>query len=93
MAHLHEHRRHISDDDIRGLSPPQAVRIRRFRLWPHAVGMAVVATVFRNVLDGRLEEDAGLARLRELVGGVPFADGFNCGRERRCFLTSEPGGH
>ncbi|MFQ5985584.1 MAG: U32 family peptidase [Alphaproteobacteria bacterium] len=75
-----------------GLTSLQASGIKRFRLWPHAVDMAAVVTVFREVLDGRLEEGAGVARLRELVGGVPFADGFFHGKEGRRFLACDTGG-
>jgi O2-independent ubiquinone biosynthesis protein UbiV len=41
-----------------------------FRLWPHAVDMAAVATLFRDVLDGRAEPAAAEERL---AAAVPFA--------------------
>jgi len=41
-----------------------------FRLWPHTVDMVVVATLFRDVLDGRTEPAAAEDRL---AAAVPFA--------------------
>ncbi len=38
--------------------------------------MVVVAETFRDVIDGRLEGEEGLARLERLGIGAPFSNGF-----------------
>ncbi len=53
-----------------------AAGIHRFRLWPQATDMVAVATVYREVLDGRLSGQDGLDRLEEQVDFAPFANGF-----------------
>ncbi len=43
--------------------------------------MVKVATLYRDVLDGRLEAPAALAALRPLTGAIPYINGFLHGRE------------
>ena len=57
------------------------IGIGHFRLWPHAIDMAAVAAVFREVLDGDEAPEAGAARLALLADLAPFANGFYYGVE------------
>lgn len=61
-----------------------------FRLLPMRADMAAVARVFRDAADGRLAAAEATARLAELVGRMPFANGFLHGRAGRAFAS--PGG-
>jgi collagenase-like PrtC family protease len=54
--------------------------VRRFRLAPQDVDMVAVARLYRDALDGRIEPEEALARLRVLAGAVPFVDGYARGR-------------
>ena len=53
--------------------------VSRFRLSPHDADMVAVARLFRDALDGHLEAGSASARLGELVGGMPFCNGFYYG--------------
>jgi collagenase-like PrtC family protease len=53
--------------------------VTRFRLSPHSCDMVEVATIFRGVLDGRLDIGSGMARLAALELGAPYCDGFYAG--------------
>ena len=55
--------------------------VRHFRLSPQDLDMVTVASLYREVLDGRRTPDAALAALRTLTGDVPFVNGFLHGRE------------
>ncbi|MCW8971587.1 MAG: U32 family peptidase, partial [Rhodospirillales bacterium] len=59
----------------------QAMGVRHFRLWPHTADMVAVAGVYRNLLDGKIEADAADETLSNLIGGVPFANGYFHGVE------------
>lgn len=59
-----------------------------FRLWPLAVDMTAVACAFRDVLDGRIATDEAEAWLADLVGELPFANGFYHGREGAAFVET-----
>lgn len=50
--------------------------IRRFRLGPHDCDMVAVAAVYRGVAAGSLAPDEAGARLRALLPGRAFANGF-----------------
>jgi len=63
--------------------------VHRFRLSPHDVDMVAVASLFRDLLDRRLESGAARARLSELVRETPFCNGFYHGAEGAAFV--EPG--
>jgi collagenase-like PrtC family protease len=65
--------------------------IGRFRLSPHTTDMVAVAGIFRNLLDGRSEAAGAEARLAELVGDVPLADGFLAGAEGAAWHDARPG--
>jgi collagenase-like PrtC family protease len=69
------------------LAALEGMGIQRFRLSPHRVDMAAVAQTFRDVLDRRLEAGQAAARLRSLLGEVPFSNGFFHGREGKAFLA------
>ena len=55
--------------------------IRHFRLSPQFIDMVAVARAFRAVIDGNEAPQAAGARLKELMDGVPFCDGFFHGLE------------
>ena len=55
--------------------------VGRFRLWPQEADMVAVAGLFRDVLDGRTEPEAGCERLAGLAPGIPFSNGYVRGRE------------
>lgn len=50
--------------------------IARFRLSPQRTDMVAVARLFRDVLDGRLDEAAAEAALAAHVRDMPFSNGF-----------------
>ncbi|SCA57603.1 putative Protease [Candidatus Terasakiella magnetica] len=54
----------------------QSMGIRHFRLSPHDTNMADVASIYRDVLDGKLEALEATERLDDLMDGLPFANGF-----------------
>jgi len=55
--------------------------VTHFRLSPHDLDMALVAGLYREVLDRRREPRGALEALRRLTGSVPFVNGFLHGRE------------
>ncbi len=63
------------------LEPMRRMGIDAFRLWPHAVDMGRVATLFRDLLDGRTDAQAATAGLAEIAPFAPFANGYYYGRE------------
>jgi collagenase-like PrtC family protease len=67
---------------------PMLVRsgVGLFRLWPLAIDMVAVARIFRDVLDRRIAATEAEAHLMDLVGGLPFANGFHHGREGAAFV-------
>ena len=66
--------------------------VGRFRLSPQRTDMVAVARIFRDVLDGRLEAAAGADRLRAMLPGMPFSNGFLHGREGRTLIRQQLGG-
>lgn len=64
----------------------QAAGIDCFRLWPHSCDMVQVAAVFRGVLDESMAVEEAQARLDELIGDVPLANGYLHGREGRLWV-------
>jgi len=63
------------------LAELSALGIRRFRLSPHRIDMAAVATAYRDLLDGRAEAAEAEARLDRLAPFAPAANGFWHGAE------------
>jgi collagenase-like PrtC family protease len=59
----------------------QSAGVTHFRLSPQACDMAKTAEVYRAVLDRRMAPEEALARLRALVGPIPFINGYIRGRE------------
>ncbi|MGQ0683471.1 ubiquinone anaerobic biosynthesis protein UbiV [Bradyrhizobium sp.] len=53
-----------------------AAGVRRFRLSPHGCDMVLVASSFRDLLDGKIAPSEALARLDTLQLGAPFSNGF-----------------
>ena len=61
---------------MRELAALNAMGVRRYRLSPQDVDMVAVARTFRDVLDGRLDADAGFEVLAGRARGSPFPNGF-----------------
>lgn len=61
---------------ITDLAALQAAGVSRFRLSPQRCDMVAVARIYRDVLDGKLEPEAGLAGIRALYPEAPMANGF-----------------
>lgn len=57
----------------------QGAGIRSFRLSPHAVDMASVASLFRDVLDDRRDAASASRDLGALIAFAPFSNGFLSG--------------
>ena len=55
--------------------------VHLYRLSPHNCDMAVVAGVFRDVLDCKINLSEGYRALEDQVGGVPFSNGYFYGVE------------
>jgi collagenase-like PrtC family protease len=62
------------------LADLQAMGVSRFRLSPHACDMVEVATIFRGLLDRRLDAGEAAARLDALKIAAPFSNGFYYGK-------------
>lgn len=62
------------------LGEMQATGVSHFRLVPQDVDMVGVAQVFRDVLDGKDDADAGMARLDALQMPAAFSNGFWYGK-------------
>jgi O2-independent ubiquinone biosynthesis protein UbiV len=56
------------------------IGVSRFRLSPHDCDMVAVATLFRAVLDQRLEAAEAVAKLEAMPLGAPFSNGFYYGK-------------
>lgn len=55
--------------------------VTHFRLSPHDLDMVRVASLYRELLDGRRDVASALAALQPLTGSVPYVNGFLHGRE------------
>ncbi len=62
------------------LSGLQDMGVSRFRLSPHSCDMVEVATIFRGLLDRRLDAGEAAARLDALKIDAPFSNGFYYGK-------------
>jgi len=62
------------------------VGVNWFRLSPMSADMVAVARVFRGVLDERAAAAEAIARLAELLPGIPSSNGFVQNREGRAFV-------
>lgn len=58
----------------------RAAGVSSLRLSPQGEDMVATARVFRDCLDGRIDEIEALARLTALVPGIPFSNGFMTGK-------------
>jgi len=54
-----------------------------FRLWPQALDMVAVATVYRDLLDRRIEAEAAHSRIAAIAGDRPLGRGLAFGHEGR----------
>lgn len=54
----------------------KAAGVTRYRLSPHSCDMVLIATTFRDLLDGRISSSEALARLEALRLEAPFSNGF-----------------
>ncbi len=59
------------------------------RLSPQACDMVDVAKIFRDVLDGRKDAEAGCRRLEQVYPNVPFANGFLYGAPGFSYVASD----
>ncbi len=66
----------------------KAAGIDSFRLWPHSCDMAQVAALFRSVLDDAMAVEEAEARLDEIIGDVPLANGYLHGQEGRLWVEA-----
>jgi O2-independent ubiquinone biosynthesis protein UbiV len=62
------------------LAELEQMGVRRFRLSPHSCDMVAVATIFRDVLDRRVEVAQAAERLEGLTIDAPFSNGFYHGK-------------
>lgn len=62
--------------------------ISSFRLSPQDCNMALVATIYRSVIDGKVPAAEALERLSIVYPDVPFSNGFNRGREGALWVVS-----
>ena len=65
-----------------------AAGIDKFRLWPHSCDMVQVAVLFKDVLNDTIAVEEAEARLDEIVGDVPLANGYLHGREGRLWVEA-----
>ncbi|PRX09637.1 U32 family peptidase [Martelella mediterranea] len=65
--------------------------INRFRLSPQDCDMVAVARVYRDVLDGQLDVQAGKARLNAIYPQAPLSNGFLYGKEGAAFVAAGAG--
>ncbi len=61
--------------------------VAAFRLSPQDRDMVKVAQVWRQLLDGKLEPDAALERLKKLGGGQPLMNGYYHAREGMAWVA------
>jgi collagenase-like PrtC family protease len=62
------------------LNELQDMGVGRFRLSPHSCDMVEVATIFRALLDRRIDARQAAARLDALKLAAPFSNGFYYGK-------------
>jgi O2-independent ubiquinone biosynthesis protein UbiV len=65
---------------IEQLPDLHAMGVSRFRLSPHSCDMVEVSSIFRSVLDGKIDGREAMARLDELKLPAPFSNGFYYGK-------------
>jgi collagenase-like PrtC family protease len=66
----------------------RAMGIGVFRLWPHRLDMVEVASVYRALLEKRLEAGEAARLLGELAPGAAFSNGFYHGREGAAWVRA-----
>ena len=66
----------------------KAAGIDSFRLWPHTCDMVQVAALYRAVLDDAMALEEAEARLDEIIGDVPLANGYLHGQEGRLWVEA-----
>lgn len=67
----------------------RAAGVCRFRLSPHGCDMVIVASCFRDLLDGKIAPSEVLARLDALQLGAPFSNGFLHGQPGHRWVVDE----
>jgi len=65
----------------------KAMGIHRFRLSPQDTDMVLIATAWRDLLDGRSDSDLTDDVLQRICGDVAFSNGFFRGREGRAYAV------
>lgn len=74
---------------IAELAQLREIGVSHFRLWPHDVDMVAVATLFRDVMDGRMPAIDAYKELERLVTFAPFSNGYFSGVEGFRFTHPE----
>jgi len=54
--------------------------VSRFRLSPHSLDMVKIASIFRDVMDGRLASNEAAVQLESIKPAAPFSNGFYYGK-------------
>ncbi len=70
----------------------QEMGINRFRISPHDTDMVRVLAIYRGLANGTLAVDEADEELEELMGGLPFSNGFYHGIEGSAFAEVRPQG-
>lgn len=65
---------------IRELPELRAMGVSRFRLSPHNLDMVEIASIFADVLNGRIGIDEAALRLEAVKPAAPFSNGFYHGK-------------
>jgi O2-independent ubiquinone biosynthesis protein UbiV len=61
--------------------------VRRFRLSPQDCDMVAVARLYDEVLQGRVDAEDGLVRLRQIYPAAPLSNGFHHGQEGAAWVA------
>ncbi|MCA1370385.1 U32 family peptidase [Bradyrhizobium sp. BRP14] len=61
--------------------------VGRFRLSPQDCDMVAVARLYDEVLQGRVEAEDGVARLRQIYPATPLSNGFHHGKEGAAWVA------
>lgn len=62
-------------------------KINAFRLWPHTVDMVVVAGLYRDLLDEKIDGHDVVERLEALLPDVSFSNGYYHGQEGHRYVS------
>ena len=69
------------------IPPLREAGVSRFRLSPQDCDMVAIATVFSDLLQGGIEAEEAVARVKEIYPDVPFSNGFLHAREGAAWVA------